>query len=338
MTHFLSRFNSRLLRPVLISVLIISCLQVFTALWVTRDSVATLVTSVVSTLNKGGEYLASRLDVTGKEVSGAIKRLSTGAEKALTSSLNQQLAAEQKTVSELLVSSAHQSAHAMAEMMALASPDAIWDKDSPTLTRLIRDLHRNPQVVFAAYYDAEGKLLTRFVDRKDEQVKALLKRGKGKGSFNKLKDATKNNPEFYVFETDINPKGAVIGRFLLGVSDKDAIDAAQALDTRFEKLISATGQEVQSAINQEADKADIALQQSLVDMAKLNQSTGATTQTAIDDASSQLISNLTIALALLGALLVLSLVVVMASRIVSKLIALTAELGELAAGEGDLTR
>ncbi|OMH30248.1 methyl-accepting chemotaxis protein [Motiliproteus sp. MSK22-1] len=338
MTNFLSRFNSRLLRPVLISVLIISGLQVFTALWVTRDSVATLVTSVVSTLNEGGQNLATRLDATGKEVSGAIKRLSIGAGTALNLSLNQQLAAEQKTVRELLVDSAHQSAHAMAEMMALASPGAIWDKDSPALTRLIRDLHRNSQVVFAAYYDAEGKLLTRFVDRKDEQVKALLKQGKGKGSFNKLKDATKNNPEFYVFETDINPKGAVIGRFLLGVSDKAAIDAAEALDIRFEKLISATGLQVQSAISQEADKAAKALQQSLVDTAELNQSTGATTKTAIDRASSELISNLTIALVLLGAILVLSLVIVMAGRIVSKLVALTAELGELAAGEGDLTR
>ncbi len=338
MSSFLKRFNSRLLRPVLIAVLVIVAVQVVTALQVTRSSVGVLVERVVSTLEQGGRELADGLDSSGGQVSGTIDRLSREAEAALTTTLQKQLSAEQQNVSQLLVSSVHQSAHAMADMMALASPEAIWDGDTPALTRLVRDLHRNSQVVFAAYFDVDGKPLTRYLNRADEKVKTLIKAGTGKGSLAKVRDAAGRDSEVYVYETDINPKGAVIGRFILGVSNKDALEASAALDQRFTRLIGAAGSEVQLAISHEADQARSVLRQSLVDTAELNRRIEQKSRDAIEDASSELLTSLTVALVVLGILLVLLLVILTAARILSKLVELTSELQDLAAGEGDLTR
>ncbi|MEH6471660.1 MAG: methyl-accepting chemotaxis protein [Halopseudomonas sp.] len=338
MKNPLNGFGSRLLRPVIISVLVISIVQVVITLWVSQNSVTTLVEQVVQTLNQGGNELAARLDKSGEGVKLTMEQLSENVAKSLGDTLTQQLSQEQQQVSQELIKSTHQSAHAMAELMALVAPNAIWDRDGPELTRLVRDLQRNPQVIFAAYLDADGKPLTRYLDRGSDKVKALLASGQGRRSLDKVMDAAKADTTIYLIETDINPKGAVIGRFVMATSEQQAQDAAAALDQRFEKLIQTSLNQVQSTIASEAQQAQQTLQQSLQQAAELNRSTGESTKAVVDSASGALMRSIALVLVALGVLLVLALAVIMAIRITSKINTLTLALNDLAEGEGDLTQ
>ena len=338
MSNLLKGFNSRLLRPVILSVLLISVVQVATTLWVSHRAVTMLVEEVEQTLDQGGDELAARLDSSGEGIKLTMDALSKNAGEALGEALTVQLAQEQNTVSKELTASTHQSAHAMADLMALVSPNAIWDKNSPELTRLVRDLQRNPQVIFAAYLDAEGQPLTRYLDRSNDKVKALLAAGKGARSLDKLLDAAKRDSELYLIETDINPKGAVIGRFVMATSDKQSQDAAAALERRFNALARSSREQVQSTISTEALMAQQSLQQSLREAAELNRSIGGATKTVIDSASAELKQSIGMVLIALGVLLVIALILIMGARITSKIATLTLSLNDLAKGEGDLTQ
>ncbi|MBY4678105.1 methyl-accepting chemotaxis protein [Marinobacterium arenosum] len=338
MTQHLSKLSSRLLRPILFAVIAIILVQVAILLSVTRSSVSDLVDQVVTTLNDGGSQMSARLDSAGQNVGSAIQQLSVDSGRALTQTLQTQLSQEQQNVEKLLVSSVQETANAMAQLMAVSAPDAIWDRDTPALTKLVRMLHRNPDVVFARYYDMEGQPLTRYLDKRKPKIKELLKNGKGKGSMNKVIDAAKRDPSIYMVEVDINPRGAVIGRFLLAVSNEQATTASQQLSQRFDSLISGTRDQVKQVIDQQANQAKGVLQQAIAAASELNRNTNRQTGQEIEQASSDLLQSLTMILIGLGVLMVLILVAIMTARITSKLVALTGSLQELAAGEGDLTK
>lgn len=337
MNNLLDGFTSRLLLPVLISVAVISIVQVTTTLWVTQQSIDGLVDDVVSTLDRGGQQLSEQLTQSGAGVQQTMNRLADQVGSVLDRSLSQELSREQARVSDELVASSHQSAHAMAELMALVSPDAIWDGDSPALTRLVRDLQRNPQVVFAIYQDAEGKPLTRYLDRADDKIKTLLATGQGKRSMDRVIDAASNDPEIYLIDQEINPKGAVIGRFILAVSDKKAIEASAALKGRFDALTSNVRKQSQQSILVEAQQAQQSLQQSLQRAEEQNRDTGDSTRQAIDDAAADMESKVTLLLVISGVLLVVALMLILATRVLRKINTLTLALNDLAEGEGDLT-
>ncbi len=333
-----SYLSSRLLRPILIAVVAIILVQVFTLLVVTRGSVANLVEQVVATLEQGGTQMSARLDQAEQETGAAIRRLSSGSEQALTRTLQQQLAEEKQQVEALLINSVHSTADSLGQLMALAAPNAIWDGDSPTLTRLIRDLQRNEQVVFARYYDAAGNPLTRYLDKRKAKVQELIKHGNGKGAMEKLLDAAARDPEIYLVDIEINPRGAVIGRFVMGMSNQSALQAARELDLRFQALVSDSRAQVSQVINDEASQAQSQLQQAIAEAANLNRAVGVQTRQAIERSSDTLVTDLTLLSVILGVVMLLLLLVLMTLRITSKLVALTASLKALAAGEGDLTQ
>lgn len=338
MKNISSRLGSRLLRPILIAVVLIILFQVVTLLFLTRSSVTDLVDQVVTTMNDSGEQMNTQLDQANSKVGQAITKMSLDSGNALTATLNQQLSAEQQQVEKLLVESVQNTANELAKLMAIAAPDAIWDKDTPALTQLVRNLHRNPQVIFARYFDSDGKPLTRHLDKRIPKVKELIKKGKGRGSMNKAIDAARKDPEIYLVEVDINPRGAVIGKFMLAVSNKQAQDAAHALKGRFETLVNSTRSSVEQVINTEAENAQGQLKASISSTMEMKETAKNQTHDVIERSSEELINDLTLALIATGLLMIAILAALMTARITSKLNSLTDELEDLAAGEGDLTR
>ncbi|MEH6576085.1 MAG: methyl-accepting chemotaxis protein [Amphritea sp.] len=335
---FFRALKSRLLLPILVTVLVVIGLQVLISLLVTQRSVDVLVDEVLGTLVAGDKEIAVSLDRSRSEIGLAIDNLSLNAEEALNTTLTQQLGEEKKQVESLLVESVQDTAKAMANLMALASPNAIWDGDSPTLTRLVSDLHRNEMVLFARYYDIDGKPLTRHLDKRKPVIKQLIAAGEGRRTFDKVLSAARKDPSVYVVEVDINPRGAVIGRFILGVSNVKAREASEALSQRFNQLIANSKENVRDAVTVEAQVASQAVTGAIAATNQISENTSKATRIAIDDSSDQLISDLSIVLVALGALIIVLLTLVFSSRVVSKINLLIDGLKELAEGEGDLTR
>lgn len=330
--------TSRLLLPILATILAVIIAQVAISLWVTQRSVDTLVTQVLTSISGANEQTVNSLDASQQKITAAVERLSDEATKSLSQTLTQQLKTEKSNVEGLLIGAVQDTAKSMAELMALAAPNAIWDNDSPTLTRLVMDLHRNDQVLFARYYGKDGNPLTRFLDKRIEKVNELAKKGEGDRTFERVLDAARKDPSVYLVEVDINPRGAVIGRFVLAMTNQKALDASADLDNRFTSLVSDSKDIVKESIVTESKATNDAVAEAIAASHAIALKTSDALQADIDQSADQLLDNLSLVLIVLGVLIIILLISVFSIRVINKINILTVSLKELSEGEGDLTQ
>ena len=330
--------TSRLLLPILATILAVIIAQVAISLWVTQRSVDTLVHQVLTSLSGANEQTVNSLDASQQKITAAVGRLSEEATQSLSQTLSQQLKTEKSNVEGLLMGAVQDTAKSMAELMALAAPNAIWDNDSPTLTRLVMDLHRNEQVLFARYYGKDGNPLTRFLDKRIEKVNELAKKGEGDRTFERVLDAARKDPSVYLVEVDINPRGAVIGRFVLAMTNQKALDASAELDSRFTALVSESKDIVKGSIVSESQATKDAVAEAIAASHAIALETSDALQADIDQSADQLLDNLSLVLIVLGVLIIILLISVFSIRVINKINILTYSLKELSEGEGDLTQ
>ncbi|MGK8709541.1 methyl-accepting chemotaxis protein [Metapseudomonas otitidis] len=338
MSAILSLLQSRLLRPVFIALGIALLVQVVVAVALTRGTVDALVTDLGRRLGEDAQRLSGELAQAGQEVSGSLSSLSTQTRERLSASLSERLKAEQGQLRESLEQSLKASANDLAQLLAAVAPRAMWDSDIPTLSEFARRAQRNPNVLFVVYDDAQGQHLTRYLNRENEVIKALLEKGQGERALDKVLNAAANDPSVYLVEASISPNGVEIGKVRLGVSTASVETQLKALDSRFSALIASSGDLVAQSLAGAATGSTAVLTARLKSAqdAASSMSTGA--QNTVEGAAHELRWRIGLALVLVGLGVLLILAVVLGHRVVNRLRLLISALNDLAAGEGDLTR
>ncbi|XDY96333.1 methyl-accepting chemotaxis protein [Pseudomonas benzenivorans] len=330
--------RSRLLRPVFLALGAALLAQVLVAVALTRTTVTALVEDLGQRLGADTRRLSGDLEAAGREVQGGLEGLSARMQGSLTDGLKQRLSAEQAQLREVLGRNLRQSADDQAQLLAAVAPKAIWDSDVPALTELVRMAHRNPGVLFAVYLDAQGERLTRHVNRQDPRVKALIARGEGRGTLDKLLNAAAGDPGVHVSEASISPMGAEIGKVLLGVSTVEVEQELSALDQRFVALIGSSGQLVSDGLSRAAADSGSALAARLGSAQRVATDMTHNSRLAVEAAAAELRWNIGLGLALIGLGILLIVALVLGRRVLSRLHTLIVALDDWAAGEGDLTR
>jgi methyl-accepting chemotaxis protein len=334
----LSLLQSRLLRPVFVTLGIALLVQVLVAVALTRSTVTALEADLASRLGGDSQKLAGELEQAGKEVTSSLESLSSSTRQRLTAGLSSRLKEEQVQLRAALEKDLKDSANDMAQLLASVAPRAMWDSDVPTLSEFARRAQRNPNVLFVVYDDAAGEHLTRYLNRENPINKALLEKGKGDRALDKVLDAAKNDPSVYYLEASINPNGVEIGKVLMGVSTASVEADIAALDQRFSALIASSDQLVGDSLKGASADSSAAMRSRLQSAQGTAAQMQANTASTVQEAAATLRWQIGVGLALVGLALLLLLAVVLGRRVVSKLHLLIAALNDLAAGEGDLTK
>ena len=222
MFSIISVLRSRLLLPVFLALGVALLVQVVVAVALTRTTVATLEADLATGMQADTARLVDELTKASNEVRGGLDSLSASTQAQLAKGLSTRLAEEQAQIREVLDSNLKRSADELAQLLSAVAPKAIWDADVPALTELARGAHRNPAVLFAVYLDAQGKRLTRHLNRQDKRVRELMAKGEGDGALDKVLQAAANDPGVYIAEASISPMGSDIGKVLLGISASSA--------------------------------------------------------------------------------------------------------------------
>lgn len=338
MSAVLSLLQSRLLRPVFVTLGIALLVQVLVAVALTRSTVTALESDLDAGLSADSKQLAAELELAGREVKSNLDGLSVSTRQRLTAGLEPRLKDEQMQLWEMLEQSLKDSANDMAQLLAAVSSRAIWDNDVPTLSDFARRAQRNPNVLFVVYDDASGQHLTRYLNRDNPINKALLEKGKGERALDKVLDAARNDPAVYYLEAPISPNGVVIGKVLMGVSTASIEQSLAALDQRFASLIVSSDQLVDDSLQGAASESSKALGAHLQSAQAAAAQMQVNTAHTVREAAEALRWRIGLSLALVGLGVLLVLAVVLGRRVVSKLLLLNAALNDLAAGEGDLTK
>jgi len=314
------------------------CVQVMVVLVLTQSTVKNLMSDLGDRLSSDTERLSAELKAAGDEVTSSLGGLSVRTRKHLTDGLTQRLSEEQKQMRGVLEQSLKDSANDLALLLAAVAPRAMWDADIPTLSEFARRAQRNPNVLFVIYDDAEGQHLTRYLNRDNPQIRALLSKGQGDRALDKVLDAARKDPSVYFVESSISPNGVEIGKVLMGVSTASIDSEQAALDARFSAMISSSGQLVADSLAGAAKDSSTALTARLKSAESTASNMTAGMRGAVGDAESSLRWRIGLGLVLVGLGVLLVLAIVLGHRVVNRLRLLIAALNDLAAGEGDLTR
>ena len=338
MSAVLSLLQSRLLRPVFVTLGIALLVQVLVAVALTRSTVTALESDLDTRLGVDSQKLTAELEQAGREVKGSLDGLSASTRQRLTAGLAPRLKEEQVQVRAALERSLMDSANDMAQLLAAVAPRAMWDSDVPKLSEFARRAQRNPNVLFVVYDDAAGQHLTRYLNRDNPINKALLEKGQGERALDKVLDAARHDPSVYYLEASISPNGVEIGKVLMGVSTASIEQDLVALDQRFNGLIASSdqlvGASLQGAASDSAGVLRTRLESAQAAAAQMQVNTAQTVREAADT----LRWRIGLGLAIVGLGVLLLLAVVLGRRVVNKLLLLIAALDDLAAGEGDLTK
>ncbi|MBS7470406.1 MULTISPECIES: methyl-accepting chemotaxis protein [Pseudomonas syringae group] len=338
MSAVLSLLQSRLLRPVFIALGIALLVQVIVAVALTRSTVTALEADLANRLGVDSQHLSAELESASSEVTSSLDALSSSTRQRLSVGLSTRLKDEQAQLRATLEKDLRESATDMAELLAAVAPRAMWDNDTPTLSEFARRAQRNPNVLFVVYDDAAGEHLTRYMNRDNPLVKALLAKGEGERAMDKVLNAAKNDPSVYYVEASISPNGVEIGKVRMGVSTATVEENLAALDKRFATLISSGEQLVSDSLASASKDSSTALRTRLQSAQAAGVAMTANTRVAVQEAAETLRWRIGMGLALVGLCVLLLLAVVLGRRVVSKLHLLIAALNDLAAGEGDLTK
>ncbi|MFA0997287.1 MULTISPECIES: methyl-accepting chemotaxis protein [Pseudomonas syringae group] len=338
MSAVLSLLQSRLLRPVFIALGIALLVQVIVAVALTRSTVTALEADLANRLGVDSQHLSSELELASSEVTSSLDALSANTRQRLSVGLSTRLKEEQAQLRATLEKDLRESATDMAELLAAVAPRAMWDNDTPTLSEFARRAQRNPNVLFVVYDDAAGEHLTRYMNRDNPLVKALLAKGEGERAMDKVLNAAKNDPSVYYVEASISPNGVEIGKVRMGVSTATVEENLAALDKRFATLITSGEQLVSDSLASASKDSSTALRTRLQSAQAAGVAMTGNTRVAVQEAAETLRWRIGMGLALVGLGVLLLLAVVLGRRVVSKLHLLIAALNDLAAGEGDLTK
>jgi len=334
----LSLLQSRLLRPVFVTLGIALLVQVLVAVALTRSTVTALESDLDARLGADSQKLTAQLEQAGRDVKSSLESLSASTRQRLTAGLEPRLKDEQVQLKHALEKNLQDSANDMAQLLAAVAPRAIWDNDVPTLSDFARRAQRNPNVLFVVYDDATGQHLTRYLNRDNPINQALLAKGNGERALDKVLDAARHDPSVYSLEASINPNGVEIGKVLMGVSTASVEQDLAALDQRFSALIANSGQLVGESLQGAASDSSAALGARLESAQAAAAQMQANTAQTVREAADTLRWRIGLGLAIVGFGVLLLLAVVLGRRVVNKLLLLIAALDDLAAGEGDLTK
>ncbi|WP_332765222.1 methyl-accepting chemotaxis protein [Pseudomonas koreensis] len=338
MSAVLSLLQSRLLRPVFVTLGIALLVQVLVAVALTRSTVTALEADLATRLGTDSQKLSGELEQAGREVTSSLDALSASTRQRLTAGLSSRLKEEQAQLRATLEKDLKDSANDMAQLLASVAPRAMWDSDVPTLSEFARRAQRNPNVLFVVYDDATGQHLTRYLNRENPINKALLEKGQGERALDKVLDAAKNDPSVYYLEASINPNGVEIGKVLMGVSTASVETDLVELDKRFSALIASSDQLVGDSLKGAAADSAKAMQARLQSAQSTAGEMKANTAQTVQDAAATLRWRIGLGLSLVGCAVLLLLAVVLGHRVVNRLKMLNAAMDDLAAGEGDLTK
>lgn len=338
MSAVLSLLQSRLLRPVFVTLGIALLVQVLVAVALTRSTVTALEADLATRLGTDSQKLSGELEQAGREVTSSLDALSASTRQRLTAGLSSRLKEEQAQLRATLEKDLKDSANDMAQLLASVAPRAMWDSDVPTLSEFARRAQRNPNVLFVVYDDATGQHLTRYLNRENPINKALLEKGQGERALDKVLDAAKNDPSVYYLEASINPNGVEIGKVLMGVSTASVETDLVELDKRFSALIASSDQLVGESLKGAAADSAKAMQARLQSAQSTAGEMKANTAQTVQEAAATLRWRIGLGLALVGCAVLLLLAVVLGHRVVNRLKMLNAAMDDLAAGEGDLTK
>ncbi|EMP56340.1 methyl-accepting chemotaxis protein [Marinobacter santoriniensis NKSG1] len=336
--YFRQLAGSRLLRPVFVILIVVGVVQVLVSQWLITSQVQGLVDTAGNALEESARHVSGSFGDTREEVKARLQTMREQTTQELSAELTRQQEAQQQRMAENVRKAVMSEAQGLANVLAAVAAPMIWDRDIPRLTDLVELADARDSVLFAVYYDQYGKRMTRYVDRKDDRVRALMKQGEGRGAANKVLDAASRDPNVVIISADIKPQGSKIGELKMGLSLEGINSDLATLQKEFSATINGSVTALKNTLESETDQVNQRLQGQLASMDKVTRNRITETVDALNTEANSMALNLSWLTVAAALILIVAVAAVLGGGLLPKVLRLNSAIWDIADGEADLTR
>lgn len=335
MNYAKGRLFQQMIGAITLGVLFLSCVSIY----LTFSGFETLHRDVTNSLQTGRQNVEKTLERNLVQVSEGISKVEQKTSENLVNYLNTSLQSELHDSRNVLEASLMETAEALANMLSAVSPEAILGKKYATLVDYVKVANDNPRVIYAVYMRPNnGKPFTRFVNRKNPAVKALIAKGKGKTPLDKLLSAAAEDNNIRQITRSIDFDGQQLGSVYLGVSMEAVNLRVSEMQSRFHNLIGNSETQVKQAVQSEAQSFGQSLQSNFAQVNEESSKSSTEAQQKIKSSANGLIWTQIASMALIGLLILTTLCTIFVLRIIAPINRLKSTMQDIADGEGDLTQ
>lgn len=185
------------------------------------------------------------------------KNLSIMTHKAgdvLSKSTTKALENEKSTLARQWEDTLRENANSLALLLARVAPPALISNNFLDLLSYTRSATKNPNIVYALYFNKDGKPMTRYLNKKNPLIKKYLKEGKGKNKIQKVLDASQRDPSVFIIEKPIKLEDKLLGNVTLCVSKKSSQKKIEEMSGRFLALDKANTELISSVLGEQTKK------------------------------------------------------------------------------------
>jgi methyl-accepting chemotaxis protein len=317
-----------------IAVITLSAISVYLGI----RSIGELKDGVIDTFEAQQQQTQQSLEGSYDVVESSTQEMERNAAESLSGYLKTHLDEELKVSQETYRKNVLESMDALVEMLSEVAVDPILSNKFATLVSYVKIANKNPQVIYAIYYNKDGRALTRYLDRQNPKVKALLSQGQGRTPMAKLLSASAKDQDIREIKKDIQLENNRVGSITLGLSFERMRQETEAADGRFHALIASSRDEVGAVLRSESVHLLSKLQEVNQTLLNETEASSAKAGEAISVTSKDLVVTQTLVLMIAGAIALGAISGFVLVRILTPMNTLTETMNGIASGEGDLTQ
>lgn len=301
-------------------------------------SIGQLKNELLNSLKSEQQQVQQSLKDSLSGVTQSIQSMERNAGESLGSYLENGLAQELSEAQKIYSKTMLETADAMAGMLAEVAVEPILGSKFATLVNYVKVANNNPQVVYAVYFNPDGRALTRYLDRGNAKVRELLDRGEGRLPIDKLLSAAASDTDIREVQKNIELEGNVIGTVRVGITLEHVKKEVQATKGRYQALISDGRKKVQEVMLSQSKDIISMLESGNQSVAQESAESNAKAEQAISETSGKLLASQVAVLFFTGVIALILVCGFVLLRILVPVNALTHAMNDIASGEGDLTQ
>jgi hypothetical protein len=258
-----SSLRRKLLLPTI--VIMVGCIAglSFTVVSVQKRQLEKLGQSVVAGLENANSAANENYAELGKDVSVFLQEMSGMLSASIEETTRSSLEEEKAQLDTELNAVLKLNAESIADLLSQVAPPAILANNFLDLIAYSKSATENEDIVYAVYVRADGKPMTRFLDRKSSLIQQYLKSGKEKNSVLRVIAASKKDPNVLLVEKPVSLEGKELGKVLICADKASAKEKVAALSNRFDQMIRSNAEKWEAVIQTESEKLNQRIVQEL---------------------------------------------------------------------------
>ena len=172
----------------------------------------------------------------GDHVGQTMASMAQSTSENLSVQTRQALENESGQIAREWESQLRKNAESLVTLLAQVAPKAILTNSYTDLVTYAKSAANAENVVFAMYLRPDGKPYTRYIDKKNEKIKAYIKTGTGKKKIDKVLSAASADSSVFIVKKTIVAEGTALGNAIVCIDKSTMNRTLETMARRFDLL------------------------------------------------------------------------------------------------------